>query len=94
MTVIKATAISSGLNKRIRELGDRLGFDFPLTFYVARHTWATFAHEKGVPVSVISEGMGHTSEKTTHLYLASLSHKVIDRANKTVINYWTSEKTS
>lgn len=84
--------IQRRLNKRIRELGDRLGFDFPLTFYVARHTWATFAHEKGVPVSVISESMGHTSEKTTHLYLASLSHKVIDKANKTVINYWTSAK--
>lgn len=84
--------IQRRLNKRIRELGDRLGFDFPLTFYVARHTWATFAHEKGVPVSVISESMGHTSEKTTHLYLASLSHKVIDKANKAVINYWTSGK--
>ncbi len=86
--------IQRRLNKRIRELGDRLGFDFPLTFYVARHTWATFAHEKGVPVSVISESMGHTSEKTTHLYLANLSHKVIDKANKTVINYWTSAKIS
>lgn len=84
--------IQRRLNKRIRELGDRLGFDFPLTFYVARHTWATFAHEKGIPVSVISEGMGHTSEKTTRLYLASLSHQVIDKANKTVINYWTPGK--
>lgn len=74
------------LNKRIRELGDRLGFDFPLTFYVARHTWATLAHEKGIPVSVISEGMGHTSEKTTHIYLASLSHHIIDRANKAVMD--------
>lgn len=84
--------IQRRLNKRIRELGDRLGFDFPLTFYVARHTWATLAHETGVPVSVISEGMGHTSEKTTHLYLASLSHEVIDKANKAVINYWSSVK--
>lgn len=80
--------IQRRLNKRIRELGELLDFDFPLTFYVARHTWATLAHEKGIPVSVISEGMGHTSEKTTHIYLASLSHRVIDKANKTVINYW------
>lgn len=80
--------IQRRLNKRIRELGGLLGFDFPLTFYVARHTWATLAHEKGIPVSVISEGMGHTSEKTTHIYLAGLNHRVIDKANKTVMNYW------
>lgn len=80
--------IQRRLNKRIRELGDRLGFEFPLTFYCARHTWATLAHENGVPVSVISEGMGHTSEKTTHIYLASLSHYIIDRANKAVMDCW------
>lgn len=78
--------IQRRLNKRMREIGERLGFDFPLTFYVARHTWATMAYEKGIPVSVISEGMGHTSEKTTYIYLANLNHQVIDRANKTVIN--------
>lgn len=78
--------IQRRLNKRIRQIGVMLGFDFPLTFYVARHSWATLAHEKGVPVSVISEGMGHTSEKTTHIYLASLNHYVIDRANRTVMN--------
>lgn len=78
------------LNKRIREIGEELGFDFPLTFYVARHTWATLAHEKGFPVSVISEGMGHTSEKTTHIYLASLNHQIIDKANKAVMNCWNS----
>lgn len=82
--------IQRRLNKRIRELGDLLGFDFPLTFYVARHTWATLAHEQGIPVSVISEGMGHNSEKTTQIYLTGLNHRVIDRANKTVMKYWNS----
>lgn len=80
--------IQRRLNKRIRQIGELLGFDSPLTFYVARHTWATLAHEKGIPVSVISEGMGHTSEKTTHIYLAGLNHQVIDKANKAVMNYW------
>lgn len=79
--------IQRRLNKRIRQVGDLLGFDFPLTFYVARHSWATLAHEKGVPVSVISEGMGHTSEKTTRIYLAGLSHQVIDKANRAVMNF-------
>lgn len=80
--------IQRRLNKRIRQIGEQLKFDFPLTFYVARHTWATLAHEKGIPVSVISEGMGHTSEKTTRIYLANLNHQVIDKANRAVMNYW------
>lgn len=83
--------IQRRLNKRIRELGELLGFDFPLTYYVARHTWATLAHEQGIPVSVISEGMGHTSEKTTLIYLAKLDHRVVDKANRRVMNYWNSK---
>lgn len=80
--------IQRRLNKRIREIGELLEFNFPLTFYVARHTWATMAHESGVAMSVISEGMGHGSEKTTRIYLANLSHQVIDKANRAVINSW------
>lgn len=80
--------IQRRLNKRMRQTGDMLGFDFPLTFYVARHTWATLAHEKGIPMSVISEGMGHTSEKTTRIYLADLNHRIVDKANRAVMNCW------
>lgn len=80
--------IQRRLNKRIREIGNLLEFNFPLTFYVARHTWATLAHESGIAMSVISEGMGHGSEKTTRIYLAGLSHQIIDKANRAVINSW------
>ena len=44
----------------------------PLTMYVARHSWGSAAKAKNVPLSVISEGMGHDSEATTQIYLASL----------------------
>lgn len=74
------------LGKRLRELGTYLGFEFPLTFYVARHTWATMARDAGVEMSVISSGMGHTSEKTTRIYLADIDPRKIDNANRLVIN--------
>ena len=57
----------------------------PLTSYVARHSWATTALQKGVPVSVISAGMGHASEKVTYIYLASFDNKTLSNANKKVI---------
>lgn len=84
--------IQRRLNKRIRELGKMAGFDFPLTFYVARHTWATLAHEKGFPISAISAGMGHTSESTTRIYLANLNHRMVDKTNRAVINCWNNRK--
>lgn len=76
------------LNKRIHELGVELQFDFPLTFYVARYTWATLARDKGFPVSAISAGMGHTSEMMTQTYFSKLDHQIVDEANRAVINCW------
>ena len=57
-----------------------------LTTYVPRHTWASIARENGVSLSVISEGMGHTSEKTTRIYLASLNQVIMDEANRKVLS--------
>lgn len=56
-----------------------------LTMYVSRHSWASIAKSKNIPLSVISEGMGHDSEATTQIYLASLDSAMIDRANRTIL---------
>ena len=72
-------------NSRLKKLGRLLGLPVPLTMYCARHSWATAALAKGVPVSVISEGLGHDSEATTRIYLASLSTTAVDRANALII---------
>lgn len=53
--------------------------------YIARHSWASAARSKNIPISVISEGMGHDSETTTRIYLASLDTATIDRANKLIL---------
>lgn len=74
------------LNKFIRKIGELLGISEPLTFYVARHSWATLARDCGTPLTVISAGMGHTSERTTRIYLAQLDRSVIDKANRKIIN--------
>lgn len=58
----------------------------PLTMYVARHSWVSAAKTKGIPVSVISEGMGHDSESTTQIYLASLDASVVDSANSIILD--------
>jgi UPI00006A2E70 related cluster len=51
---------------------------------VARHTWATEARSMGIPTPHISEGLGHTSERTTRIYLASLDKHTVDEVNERV----------
>ncbi len=72
-------------NRALKEVGRMAGLRIPLTTYVARHSWASIARCKSIPISVISEGMGHESDTTTRIYLASLDVSVIHRANRRVI---------
>jgi len=73
------------INKKLKQLGEKLEIPAPLTMYVARHSWASIAKSKNIPISVISEGMGHDSENTTRIYLASLDTSVVDKANKLIL---------
>ena len=73
------------VNYHLKELSTMLKLQRPLTMYVARHSWASAAKAKNIPLSVISEGMGHDSEATTQIYLASLETSVVDRANKMIL---------
>ena len=73
------------INRCLKILGKELGLSVSLTLYVARHAWASIAKSKNVPLSVISEGMGHDSEATTRIYLASLDTVAIDKANSMIL---------
>lgn len=79
-------AVQNRVNRYLKEVGISIGLSQPLTMYVARHSWASIARQEGVPVSVISEGMGHDSESTTQIYLASLESSVIDKANRKILS--------
>ena len=45
------------INRKLKDIGKMIGVQLPLTMYVARHSWASVAKSKNVPISVISEGM-------------------------------------
>lgn len=77
--------VGYNINRGLKQISQMLNLNFRLTMYVARHSWASAAKEKGVPLSVISEGMGHDSEATTQIYLASLDTSAVDRANAMIL---------
>lgn len=74
------------VNYLLKKIGKLLDLPIPLTMYVGRHSWASIAKSRNVPISVISEGMGHDSESTTQIYLASLDTTVVDKANKKILD--------
>ena len=73
------------VNVALKEVARLANLSIPLTMYCARHGWASAAKSKNIPISVISEGMGHDSEETTRIYLASLDSNVIDKANSLIL---------
>ena len=68
------------VNRSAREIGRMVGLSVPLTTYVLRHTWATLMLEDGNPVELISQCMGHTSIRTTQIYLSRISSGKTDSA--------------
>ena len=73
------------INHNLKQIALLVNVSIPLTLYVARHSWASAARSKGVPLSVISQGMGHDSEATTRIYLSSLDSSLVDKANSLII---------
>ena len=73
------------VNKRLKEIGEKLNLPIPLTTYVARHSQATVMKKAGVPTSVIREIMGHSSERVTQIYLDSFDNEQIDEAMKKLL---------
>lgn len=71
-------------NNMLKKIAKMVGVNQNLTTYVARHSWATVAKEKGISVAIISEGLGHSTESMTNIYLKSFEQGVIDEANSQV----------
>lgn len=71
-------------NIRLKKLASMAGVQKPVSTHWARHTWATTCKRENVPLRVISECLGHNSEKTTLIYLGALDNSLLDAANDLV----------
>jgi len=73
------------VNKHLRKIAELINVEgLKLTTYVSRHTYATTLKKSGKPISLISEALGHGSEKVTQAYLKSFEHEELDEADKNI----------
>ncbi|WFE83273.1 tyrosine-type recombinase/integrase [Parabacteroides chongii] len=71
-------------NRYLKEISVMLDLPETLTTYSFRHAWASEAYRLHVAIGVISQALGHTSEKTTRIYLQKFDVSEIAKANRQV----------
>lgn len=75
----------AGNQNHLKKLGEMCQIEHKLTGYVARHSWASIALKIGVPIGIISQGLGHEDIKTTQIYLESFDDDAMNKANLLII---------
>jgi integrase len=71
-------------NEYLKIIGNMAGIPYPITFHIARHTFAYLAKTKGVSTDLIKDALGHSDMKTTEGYLKSLDDSHINEAVRSV----------
>lgn len=77
--------VLANVNHHLNEIGKSLGLELKITTYVARHSYATVLKRAGVPTAIISESLGHSSEKVTQIYLDCFENKQVDEAMENLL---------
>jgi integrase/recombinase XerD len=72
-------------NKKLKQLAEMCGIETNLTSYVSRHSFATQAMLQQIPLNAISTMLGHSSLKTTEIYLKTLPSNILDDYNLRVL---------
>jgi site-specific recombinase XerD len=83
----KAKQFTRVTNKWMKRIGEDLGFDFKLTTYVARHSFATILVRSGAPMKLASQSLGHLNLSTTERYFAGFDLEAQAEFNKSLINF-------
>ena len=74
-------------NNRLKDLARALRLKSPVSSYTLRHSWATTAKYRGVPIEMISESLGHKSIKSTQIDLKGFELRERTEVNKGNLSY-------
>ena len=65
----KVRAIIGTINPTLKRIAKKIGINEDISTYYARHSYATILRDSDVPLSYISQQLGHADLKTTQTYL-------------------------
>lgn len=78
----KVDALNKYLREQLHKLSDLLELEHKITANWSRHTNTTILFEEGINLKAISEGLGHTSLKTTEGYINTMIDKERPKIDK------------
>jgi len=85
---------SKRIGKYMKRIATELKLEKMPTYIYARHSFSTILKRAGVPIEMISEQLGHTSIKTTEIYLGSFESGQKREITKYLTSFKTKEETN
>ena len=67
--------------KKLKKVISACGIEKQISLHCGRHSWATLALSKGMPIESVSRVLGHTNIVTTQIYVRITSQKLNDDLN-------------
>lgn len=77
------------MNKHLNVISSSAGINKHITTYYARHSFATVLKRNGTSIEMISESLGHSSQKTTSSYLDSFEDDTKKEMQATLLSFKT-----
>ena len=68
-------------NDSLHMIEVRMGLNKPVTFHVARHSFATLSLSHDIPIEKVARMLGHKDVKTTQIYAKVLKSTIANHAN-------------
>jgi integrase/recombinase XerD len=75
------------MNKYLNVISSEVGLNKHITTYFARHSFATVSKRNGTSIAMISESLGHSSQKTTTSYLDSFEDDAKKDMQEKLLNF-------
>lgn len=63
-------------NRKLKQIAEMCGIDKRICFHSSRHSFATLALSKGMPIESVSKILGHTKITTTQIYAKITTEKL------------------
>ncbi|MDR1763208.1 MAG: site-specific integrase [Dysgonamonadaceae bacterium] len=74
-------------NRLLKTAGRKAGIAREFSSHAARHSWASIARNLEIPLTIISAALGHSSERTTQIYLSQLETGQVSKANMKIARF-------